>query len=106
MKDILHLLDYAETSKLAAWLSWYKAKSNNQKSIKSGGQMDREKLWSTFHAIRSTGIYVQKWNKFLEGDEMMQQPYQELTIGLFEGLVKCFTPLKTSSTTVNVHPMT
>lgn len=106
-QDFLHLLDHAETTKFAAWLCTELSRVI-KKSIKAGGKVDREKLWSTFHATRSSDIFVQTWDKFLEDNKMMKEPvfYQELTMGLFEGLVKRLTPLKTSTTTESVLPMT
>ena len=106
-QDFLYLLDHAETGNFAAWLGT-ELSQIIRRSIKSGGNLDREKLWSTFHAKRSSDIFTQKWSKFLEDKKMMQEPvfYQELTMGLFEELVKLFTPLKTSSTTESVLPMT
>ena len=106
-RDFLRLLDHAEMTRFASWLGT-ELSQIIRKSLKSGCKMDREKLWSTFHTMRSSDIFVQKWNKFLENSKMMKEPvfYQDLTMGLFEGLVKRFTPLKTSSMTESVLPMT
>ena len=58
--------------------------------------IDREKMWISFHQMRSLESFQHKWKVFLESNNMLNEPlfYQHITIQVFETLVKQQQQLK------------
>ena len=93
--DFMGLLDYPnqETAELAIWLDTQLRTVINE-ACKPGCKLDKEKLWTKFHKVRSDDTFCKKW--FWKKNKMLKEPifYQHLTVELFEGLLKCLTSLK------------
>ena len=58
----------------------------------SGSQhkINREKMWTQFHHLRTDTIFRQKWEKFLQNEKMLPEPafYQHVTDKVFKKLIK------------------
>ena len=58
----------------------------------SGSQhkINREKMWTQFHHLRTDTIFKQKWEKFLQNEKMLPEPafYQHVTDKVFKKLIK------------------
>lgn len=67
--------------------------------------VDREKLWTDFHTVRSAQEFLEKWEEFLVKCDVPQEPvlYQHLSLIMFKSLISAALPVLTESTSsVNV----
>lgn len=92
--DLHGLLDHPDSSVLefARWLvSKLKDILDNSAHTSKGAQkINREKLWTQFHQLRTDLTFKRKWEKFLQTKKMLPEPafYQHVTEKVFKQLIK------------------
>lgn len=91
--DFLGILEHP-TQDLAEFETWFDTKLtkilNDSIHITPTVKVDREKMWSLFHQMRSEVSFQSKRNNFLEKHSMPQEPlfYQHVTTKVFTTLLK------------------
>jgi hypothetical protein len=66
----------------------------------SGSSLNREKMWTNFHCLRSSREFRGKWETFLRALQMPTCPifYQHVTANVMEQIIKQKLPVTNSST--------
>lgn len=91
--DFLGILEHP-TQDLAEFETWFDTKLtkilNDSIQITPTVKVDRGKMWSLFHQMRSEVSFQSKWNNFPEKHSMPQEPlfYQHVTAKVFTTLLK------------------
>ena len=90
--DFLGVLEHP-TQDLAEFETWFKIRLRKilDDSIHTAPvKVDRERMWSLFHQMRSDTPFQLKWNSFLEKHNMPKEPlfYQHVTTKVFAALLK------------------
>lgn len=91
--DFLGILEHP-TQDLVEFEAWFNTKLSKilDDSIHTTPtvKVDREKMWSLFHQMRSETPFQLKWSKFLEKHSMPLEPlfYQHVTTKVFTALLK------------------
>ena len=59
------------------------------------GKVNREKLWESFHQIRSTDVFKEKWDEFFARCELRSQPdlYQHVSLIYFKQFIDTVLPV-------------
>ena len=66
----------------------------------SGTSLNREKMWTNFHCLRSSREFCDKWETFLRSLQMPTCPifYQHVTANVMEHIIRQKLPVTNSST--------
>ena len=81
-----------------------------QTCLQQGGshKVQREKMWSSYHLLRTSDDYIAEWCTFLQssGNEMSPMVYQYLGHHMFKQLIKLHHPIQQSHQTANQSVLT
>ena len=113
--DFLGILEHP-TPDLVEFESWFNTKLRKiiDDAIHTTGltvKVDREKMWSLFHQMRSETPFQLRWNQFLEKHSMPQEPllYQHVTTKAFIAFLKLQceveieSPFEETAPTINLN---
>ena len=110
--DFLGILEHP-TPDLVEFQSWFNTKLIKvlDDTIHTTGltvKVDREKMWSLFHQMRSETPFQSRWIQFLEKHSMPQEPlfYQHVTTKAFTALLKLQCELEIESPFEKTAPIT